>query len=923
MESNKFINQGQNILDKMEKISFSAQNELKNKQPDLSNSLAQINTLNTDMSKCSLLAEQKNSGLKKAKDRPCFMRVVLSSDNKEEQKEFFFTESNYTPFVPGVNLVSNKARIGILMSKDVGEDFEWQNKTYYVCEKDSFTPQKNEKWDGLKFSFCEKGENPEKGDSLLNALSRLKHFSKEVDVKNNNIWDNIEYYDKSNYLESDGLNERDAFELNIRKSISLRSHPLLDKIQENIYRHPLNKRISLMGPAGTGKTTTLMRRLSQKLFIEHLDDDEKSVVENDNEYQNSWIMFTPTDLLVEYLKDSANKEEIINRSNNIKTWDNYSYNIARNVLPILRKDTGNNGFLLKKNISNLSDDFFTHLDDFFEDFLLWQEYKFTDEVKDALRIVASYLENSQDNFIKRVNTKNIYTIIFSIKKIYNLKEEEQASLEKDIINKISKILRSNKKIITTDDRNLFLDSLRKFGESLQKEGEELLDNDDDLIEDEAEHEEKTIYLAPQEILKRFFYKPIEGYSRSLANSRKPSERNKSFKDFFEKQGYIFDDGELKEIGKLSNIKRAFTKITSLDTKYQRGISKRYKKFRLQNEFSKYYTKNFDKTSNVVSQDEVDILIYAYLYMLEEFITKNVDIADNSYLYQLKKEFRYQIYVDEVTDFSPVQVACMYRLSKQPFRSFFACGDFNQRLSYNGCSTKQGLSWAVPEIEFIEISVNYRQSRKLHAFANKLASVSYNLKDEESSDIIEGVAPVWLNSASDYKTIACWLRDRILEIQNQIKILPSIAVFVNSEEEIILLKEFLEPVLEDVNIRVEACRDGKIKGQDNNVRIFSVKHIKGLEFEAVFFINIDKLAKITPLFMKYMYVGATRAATYFGITTASPTLPNEIKCLETCFEKCFKTPSEERLEDVEVNAKQREFADKINKLKQLRELMHKK
>ena len=59
MESNKFINQGQNILDKMEKISFSAQNELKNKQPDLSNSLAQINTLNTDMSKCSLLAEQK------------------------------------------------------------------------------------------------------------------------------------------------------------------------------------------------------------------------------------------------------------------------------------------------------------------------------------------------------------------------------------------------------------------------------------------------------------------------------------------------------------------------------------------------------------------------------------------------------------------------------------------------------------------------------------------------------------------------------------------------------------------------------------------------------------------------------------------------------------------------------------------------
>lgn len=60
----------------------------------------------------------------------------------------------------------------------------------------------------------------------------------------------------------------------------------------------------------------------------------------------------------------------------------------------------------------------------------------------------------------------------------------------------------------------------------------------------------------------------------------------------------------------------------------------------------------------------------------------------------------------------------------------------------------------------------------------------------------------------------------------------------------------------------------------------------LEFEAVFFINIDKLAMKTQQFTKYMYVGATRAATYFGITTTSSDLPNEIKYLETDFRKDF-------------------------------------
>jgi hypothetical protein len=50
-----------------------------------------------------------------------------------------------------------------------------------------------------------------------------------------------------------------------------------------------------------------------------------------------------------------------------------------------------------------------------------------------------------------------------------------------------------------------------------------------------------------------------------------------------------------------------------------------------------------------------------------------------------------------------------------------------------------------------------------------------------------------------------------------------------------------------------------------VRVFDVRHIKGLEFEAVFFVGVDRLATHTPdLFLRFFYVGASRAATYLGV-----------------------------------------------------------
>jgi superfamily I DNA/RNA helicase len=90
-------------------------------------------------------------------------------------------------------------------------------------------------------------------------------------------------------------------------------------------------------------------------------------------------------------------------------------------------------------------------------------------------------------------------------------------------------------------------------------------------------------------------------------------------------------------------------------------------------------------------------------------------------------------------------------------------------------------------------------------------------------------------------------------------------------------------LADKNLRAAPCPRGTLAGQDNDVRVFDVEHIKGLEFEAVFFVGVNRLAAAKPdLFDKYLYVGATRAAMYLGLTTEEDALPARIRSLEGRF-----------------------------------------
>jgi hypothetical protein len=44
------------------------------------------------------------------------------------------------------------------------------------------------------------------------------------------------------------------------------------------------------------------------------------------------------------------------------------------------------------------------------------------------------------------------------------------------------------------------------------------------------------------------------------------------------------------------------------------------------------------------------------------------------------------------------------------------------------------------------------------------------------------------------------------------------------------------------MKIVGCREGRDLGQQQEIRVFDIKHIKGLEFEAVFFVGVDQLAR---------------------------------------------------------------------------------
>jgi DNA helicase IV len=212
----------------------------------------------------------------------------------------------------------------------------------------------------------------------------------------------------------------------------------------------------------------------------------------------------------------------------------------------------------------------------------------------------------------------------------------------------------------------------------------------------------------------------------------------------------------------------------------------------------------------------------------------------------------------------------------------------------GARSLDDLRAVLPDVEVREITITYRQSRRLNELSRAIVEAfggSGPVATVPTDMDFEGVSPALFEDCSNQASLVAWISERIREIEKFVRQLPSIAIFVKDDQEVQPIADALGRALEDTNIEVEACLGGKAVGQETDVRVFAVEYIKGLEFEAVFFVGVDHLAQVhADLYDKYLYVGTTRAATYLGFTCEG-SLPHPLSAVHTMFVQGWSELSE--------------------------------
>lgn len=874
-------------LSVLETIASTAGSRLREPYATGPHSLASYNSFTSGAAAKSLntIDGARRQSLESLTIEPAIARVVVLQENGTPL--VYYICRHTAESIPGSphKLAGRNTPAGRLASLDVGDEHEIRTpgglQSVQIVEKALLHAVNNHQgWDSRDSILKSEAYGPVTVISMRDLLGGT-----DVDVEEIDILGAILAEDEK------AANILDGIKRNVITKMGLRDQPILDRYQDEIFRLNLDSQLLIVGPPGTGKTTTLIRRLGQKADREYLTDHERRLVDGaavdaQPSHGDSWLMFTPTDLLKQYLKEAFAREGIAAPDQKISTWTRYRLDLARNHFRILRGTSGGGSYVLRE-IDSFGPDVLQNQTEWFEDFSAWERNDFWVELATA----ASTLSKSKDSAAARlgVRAENIVrdtarsTLSSALLEIVALSDETQTIL--DALKAASdNRLRSHLNLQVNRDRQM-LNEMADFLDSLGIDDDETDDSESD-DEEESQSPKTRLALAAATVLRN-----IRSQARARAGGRSLSKGTRAGKIATWLGDRTLSQDELRALGESLQLQTALRRFTNPIRRYVNGLPGRYRRFRrLRQTEGVWYAAAAPAVADA-GPLEVDAMLLCSLRTLsglarERSVLRRMDEAAFGTIKDFLGLTRNQVMVDEATDFSPLQLACMGELSNPRIASFFACGDFNQRITSWGSRSPADMKWAFPEIEVRPIQVTYRHSQQL----SHLASEIVRSCSGEAVDVIlpkdvnsAGVDPVLATSLSNHDDMVNWLAARIIEIEKLTSPLPSVAILVNDEEMVGPLAEALKTALSGANLNVVPCHDGQFAGQENDIRVFDVQHIKGLEFEAVFFIGVDELAYRRPeLFDKYLYVGATRAATYLGMTCDGPALPGKITALAQLF-----------------------------------------
>lgn len=700
-----------------------------------------------------------------------------------------------------------------------------------------------------------------------------------------------------------------------RKNVFLRYQPMLDISQDDAKRSHIYDGVPIVisGGPGTGKTTTVIQRLKFLLDRDALNKDDDGYdspltheqidfLTDPHEYNSRWLFFSPTDLLLYYLRNNMNEEGLNATDENTRTLPKFRQIIMRDYS--LFDPTKDGPFKNYKSIKG-------------EDKLIVDPMKVISEFEkfcvDYLKRnigQSVILQTSQYGWhhlalrIKSVcsNYNDITTIEALVRLFYSLKESERENV-KLIEEELKQLLNSEsiklKQSISKDNDKL--SAIHELFEKWKKENKQSVDNEDEMLDDEEEEIMET--FSKQEFEAQLFSQIkqlLRGISlKKIDGKIKLSKRNNEFLACIE--NVISDDIKFIEIGEKAWFVKNFASLCSgIESNILRRIPAIYKQFRknileeseknavnvgsdliymssplyVDELLAKIIKKDKNKHLHTDEQNLLVGFINNLLFNINKKFRLLFNELNHRYVIAYKKHVKPVIGIDEATDYSLLDYYFMISFRYYDFSSITLSGDIMQGLSSNGIRSWKDLKDTVlPNLEIRPLNISYRQLPTLLDMARDMYKDDQGeypayYSDKEKSD--DEPKPL-LYISDDEEEKAVWISNRILDIYNAYnKELPSVAIFVGED---VNIKDFIDRIVDlDIlnGIEIVDCSGNTALQNKEVVRVFRLHEVKGMEFEAVFFYNIDQAIKghSIDLMRRYLYVGVSRATSHLAATMCS-------------------------------------------------------
>lgn len=875
-------------LDTFDEIANIASSKLSEDQAGGTDSFATGNTLTGSKAYQNLdgIQRRQRDVLEKLCQEPAVVRLVLEDDDQNQRTLYIARTGNF-PLSSGKEFASYRSPLGRFAELPPGEESSLEiagtKRCYWVIEKTGYQPDKDaEGWDSKQTHYRHYDRGTWSIESLR-ALLRAEGIDEADEL------DRLLEQAEAQSGVVAGISHQ------VRTAMGLRDQPILDQFQGEIFRLPLDSQLIILGPPGTGKTTTLIKRLGQKLDVDSLDANERRLVvasSAQRPFQTNWLMFTPSELLKHYLKEAFNREQVPASDAHIRTWVSFRNDIARNTLGILRSANGGR-FTLRGDPVFVSSAVVQDASTWYEAFQEFHEGRLRQQLLDGLEIVSAAAPAGEQGVLQPLEALSDTLKYSPLIEVYRALDDAENVIKQALVDTraiADDLLRRERNRLYNNNKEVF-QQLAKLLATLQQDNEP--DDEEQFDNDEQDESTSPSHSAMQEAVNAYLSAiKVLARTRYLRRSLSKTSRSAAVVQFLGEA--IPSDEVLIEIGRYISFQNGLRRFINSHRRLVTDIPSSYQKFRKdKSQTAAFYTGGVPNSTQL-SGVELDLIVLSMLkktrqLLSQSFVIRSSEEARFGYLVNIAEMFRNQVMVDEATDFSMLELACMVSLTSLDSQSFFACGDFNQRITTTGIRQREQMKWILPSLSVKKVQLVYRQSRKLNAFAEELLHIQGGdlsaLGQVPTESTHEGVNPVLFEGASD-DSASQWIAERIKEVERSVQQLPTIAVLVNSEEEVKPTAERLSHYLEDVSLSAVACEEGKALGEGTDVRVFDIQHIKGLEFEAVFFAGIDTLAQEKPdLFDRYLYVGTTRAATYLGLVCRGG-LPEKLEPTRPLFDPAW-------------------------------------